>query len=90
MRYLARWLIAAQLLLSGCAMFSATPTPGPVEKVMVSVPCLEAMPAKPALRTDAELMALDRGRRTLAMWEDRRKREGYEARVEAVLEACRR
>lgn len=76
-------------LASGCAPDLRVP-----EKVSVPVPvaCVapEDVPARPALRTEADLMAMDRYRRTIAAWSDLRKLEAYAAELEAIAAGCAR
>ena len=76
-------------LAPGCAPDLKVP-----EKVDVEVPvaCVrpEDVPARPALRTEADLMAMDRYRRTLAAWSDLRKLEAYAAELEAIAAGCSR
>lgn len=61
-------------------------------KVRVPVACVDAAsrPQRPAVRTESDLMAMDRYRRTLAAWSDLRKLEIYAAELEAVVEGCSR
>lgn len=77
----------AALLLTGCAHQLTVPAE---VKVPVPVPCLKAedKPARPALKSDAELLALDRYKRTLALWVERLERQAYEAKLEAAVEGC--
>lgn len=77
-------------LLTGCGLFTTRVEIPKEVKVIVSVPCMkkENLPTPPSLRSDDELLALDRYKRTLAMWEDRRARQAFEAEQSAVLVAC--
>ena len=81
----------ALALAAGCESIPEVKVP---EKVLVQVPvaCVEAAkrPKAPELRTEAHLMAMDRGRRTLAAWSDLKKHETYMALLEAIVEACSR
>jgi hypothetical protein len=75
--------------IAGCA------TPREVPRTVreqVPIPCVarEDRPERPVLLSDAELMALDDYRRTWALWGDRLEREGYELKLEAVVEGCSR
>ena len=74
---------ALLLLLSGCA--STMP-----ETVMVPVatPCLDAMPDKPALYTDADLLKLPDTDFIVALGIDRQVRRKYIGELESVLQAC--
>lgn len=74
---------ALLLLLSGCA--STMP-----ETVMVPVPvpCLDAMPDKPALYTDADLLKLPDADFIVALGIDRQVRRKYIGELESVLQAC--
>jgi len=80
---------AAAALASGCGTGVTVPEKVPVE---VPVPCISptSRPARPAVRTQEELMAMDRYTRTLAAWSDRMKLEIYAAELEAVVEGCSR
>lgn len=84
-------ILSLSALLSACAANEPVKLP---ERVNVPVPvaCVDRkdVPERPALRTDGELMALDRYKRTLAMWEERRMREEYEKKQAAIIESCTR
>lgn len=82
-----RIFASCAFLLSGCGL---TPKVPDEVKVPVPVPCIAAedRPARPQFMSDAELLALDRYRRTRALWGDRAEREGYQAKLEAVVEGC--
>jgi len=77
--------------LSGCASRETIKLP---EKVYITVTkaCLDRkdVPVRPMLREDVELLAMDRYKRTIAMWDERRAREEYEKKQAAILEACTR
>lgn len=81
-------------LVAGAPGCSSSPTVEIPKEVQVAVPvaCVPAdqRPAPPALRSEADLMAMDRYRRTLAAWQDKRKLEIYMAQAEAIIEACSR
>lgn len=75
------------LFTAGCA--TATNVNVPKEtKVQVSTSCVKEKPKKPEIRSESDLMAMDRNRRTLAAYSDLRKLETYAAEQEAVIEAC--
>lgn len=57
-------------------------------KVQVSVPCLKEMPSRPAMRTEAEILALPNYDAGFALWEDWDVRRTYIDRLEAVLAPC--
>ncbi len=83
------WTFGA-LALASC---STEPVTVPREvKVPVPVPCVDAAkrPKAPHLRSSADLLAMDRGTRTIATWSDRLKMEIYLAELEAVVEGCSR
>jgi len=75
---------AVALLLAGCA------TPDPVTiRVPVPIKCIDRVPERPYLRTDAELLAMDDFELVLSLARDRRLFQGYTAELEAVVEGCR-
>jgi type IV pilus biogenesis protein CpaD/CtpE len=83
-------LILAAMALAGCST-TPKPPPPPVEvRVPIPVACTEAVPDRPLMPTDS-LTAADtierKARAALAEIEDR---QGYEARLLAALQNCRR
>lgn len=84
-------LVLAALLLPGCSLPMTVDVPKEV-KVRVSTSCVdpEKRPKRPELRAEADLMAMDRNRRTLAAYSDLKKHEIYMAELEAQVEACSR
>ena len=78
------WLLTS-LLLVGCA------TPDPITvRVPVRVPCIEQVPERPALLSDAELAAIESDYELIIhIARDRRLRQGYQAQLEAAIEGCR-
>lgn len=79
------------LALTGCAGWNPLSLLVPKEvAVPTPVPCIspQERPKRPALRTEAELMALDHYRRTHAAWADLKRMEGYIGELEAVVEGC--
>lgn len=82
---------AALVLAAGCESIPEIKVPETV-KVQVPVACVDPAqrPKAPPLRTEADLMAMDRGRRTLAAWADLKKHEVYTAELEAIVEGCSR
>lgn len=77
-------------MLAGCAAQTVT-VPREV-KVEVPTACVDhaSKPQRPALRTQAELLAMPQGVRTLAAWADLKAYEAYSAELEAVVEGCSR
>jgi hypothetical protein len=83
-------LVVVTVPLSGC---SSSPVEVPREvKVPTPVACVDQakIPAKPAVRSESDLVAMDRYRRTLASWSDRLKLQAYAAELEAIVEGCSR
>lgn len=74
-------------LLAGCAA-PAPRTETITVHVPVPVPCVDVLPDRPALVTDAELRAMSDYQLPLALWRDRLMRQGYESELEATLTAC--
>jgi hypothetical protein len=90
----ARFLLLCGLA-TGCAALAACSSAVQVpERVSVEVPvaCVSAadVPPRPPLRTEADLMAMDRYRRTLAAWSDLKSLEAYSAKLEAIAQGCSR
>lgn len=73
------------LLLAGC---SSVPTAPKEVRIPIPVSCIDRPPAKPSMLSDAELLALDDYGLVIALARDRRIRQGYEAELESVIEAC--
>lgn len=71
------------LALSGCA--STMPE---TVNVPIPVPCIDAMPQRPALATDAELIKLVDTDFIIALGIDRQQRIKYQAELEAILQGC--
>lgn len=81
----------ALALAAGCNSIPEVEVP---KEVLVPTPIACVDPAKrpkaPELRSEADLMAMDRYRRTLAAWQDLKKHEVYMAELEAIVEGCSR
>lgn len=79
-------LVAFAVALAGCSTIP--------DQVSVPVPvaCIPAddVPEKPAMRSEADLLNMPRGLRTLATWADLWKLHIYSARLEALVEGCSR
>lgn len=77
-------------MLAGCAAQTVT-VPKEV-RVQVPVPCVDpaSRPQRPALRTQAELLAMPQGVRTLAAWADLKAYEAWAAELDAIVEGCSR
>ena len=84
-------LVACAVPLASCSSRHELQVPKEI-KVPTPVACVDAAkrPQKPALRTEDDLLAMDRYRRTLAAWSDLKKQEAYLAELEAVVEGCSR
>ena len=78
------------LLLAGCAARPVVVTETVEVRVPVPVPCIAEMPARPAVMTDAELLALDDYRAVVALRRDRMLLVQYAAEAEAVMRPCAR
>ncbi len=78
--------------LAGCASQVATIEVPKEIRVLVPTPCVDQAkrPARPALRSAEDLMLLDRGRRTLALYSDWLTLHSYAGELEAVVEGCSR
>lgn len=75
------------LLLAACTA-PAPRTETVTVHVPVPVPCVDVVPARPPLVTDAELRAMSDYQLPLALWRDRLMRIAYESELEATLTAC--
>lgn len=84
-------LLLAVLVAAAVALAACTTIPEQV-KVPVPVACIAAadVPEKPATRSEADLLNMPRGLRTLAAWADLWKLHIYTARLEALVEGCSR
>jgi len=84
-------LVAAAPLLGGCGTSPTATVPETVDR-QVPVPCipLDGRPPRPVLRTPEELMAMERGPRTLAAWSELEKLWGYAPQLEALVDGCGR
>jgi hypothetical protein len=81
--------VAIAAALAACAPVVRVPERVAVE---VPVPCVRAadVPARPQTRSEADLMAMDRYRRTLAAWSDLKQLEAYAGELEAIAAGCSR
>ncbi len=81
--------IAAAVALASCA--GSIEVPKEV-KVEIPIACVKPqdVPQKPPIRTQGDLLAMDRYRRTLAAWSDKVKLEIYAAELEAIVTGCSR
>lgn len=84
------------VLAAGAAALAAACTPAVQipEQVRVEVPvaCVAVanVPPRPDVRTEADLLNMPRGLRTLAAWSDLKKTEIYAAELAALVEGCSR
>jgi hypothetical protein len=78
-------LLAVATSLAGCSW----PVRTVRVEVPVPVPCVQDVPSRPMLYTEAEILAMDPYRATIATWRDRRLAVDHVGVLEAVLRACR-
>lgn len=78
---------AACAVTSGCAPSVQVPERVRIE---VPVPCLDPakIPQRPAVRTQADLLRMDRFTRTLAAWQDMKRWEAYAEQLAALTSGC--
>lgn len=78
-------------ILVSCALAGCASGPQIPKEVRVPVPvsCIDQVPQRPSMLSDAELLALDDYGLVIALARDRRVRQGWEATIEALLEGCR-
>ena len=78
-------------ILAGCSSAPTIPDPPKEVRVPVPIPCLKPsdVPQRPSMLSDAQLDALDDKRAVIALGQDRRVRQAYEAKLEAVTAGCR-
>lgn len=81
-----RIALAMVLALSGCA---SVPVPPDAIRVQVPIPCIDQPPVRPSMLSDEQLSALDDYGLVIALAQDRRVRQGYQAELEAVVAGCR-
>lgn len=79
----------AVIALAGCA--SGVTVPREV-RVAVPVTCIAPAdrPERPALLSDGDILMLDTYRAVYALWGDRLELQGYQAKLEAIVEGCSR
>lgn len=84
-------VLVAASALAACSSLPEVKVPERVS-VPTPVPCVDPAqrPPAPQLRSEADLMAMDQYRRTLAAWQDLKKHEAYQAQLEAIVEGCSR
>lgn len=87
---MTRLLTCIAFSLSGCGA-TAVKLPDRVE-VPVAVPCisLSEIPERPALRTPGEILALDKYKRTLIVWDERLAAIEHADTLRAILVECAR
>ena len=87
MRLAAIILVLIHALFTwGCASVPATTE----VKVPLAVACVRAdqIPAKPATKADADILKMDRRKRTLTVWDERAQLRADDEHVRALLQAC--
>lgn len=86
-----RLTVVLCLVLAGCAgQVAEPPEPAVVRvEVPVQVPCRTERVPRPAFAVDALPVGADIGEQMRALRAERLQRKGYEARLEAAIEACR-
>lgn len=77
--------VAAALVLAGCAQGVRVPE---VVRVPVPVRCVDQVPARPALLSDAELLALDDYALPVSLARERHVLLAYVGELEAVVAGC--
>lgn len=86
----AMW-IGLSLALAGCQSQQPAPAPEPrvVEvRVPVPVPCKITPVARPAFAVDSLPLGAAIDEQMRALRAERKQRQGYEARLEAAVQAC--
>jgi hypothetical protein len=87
------YLLLLAVLVASVALAACSSVEIPKEvKVSVPVACIEPakVPPPPAVRSEADLLNMPRGLRTLAAWADLKKLEIYSAELEAIVAGCSR
>lgn len=79
------------VFLTACTPALKIPDPPKEVRVPVATPCLkpEDVPQRPSLLSDQQIDALDDKRAVIALGQDRRVRQGYQAGLEAAVKGCR-
>ena len=88
MRMIMIWMV---VLLAGCQSQQQVlpPEPRVVEvKVPVAVPCKIAPVQRPAFAVDSLPLGAPIDQQMRALRAERKQRQGYEARLEAAVQAC--
>jgi type IV pilus biogenesis protein CpaD/CtpE len=83
--------VACAALAAGCSSAPRVDVPTEV-RVRVPVACVDAAERleRPPLRSRSDLIAMDRYRRTLAVWSEWLELQAYAAKLEALVEGCSR
>lgn len=83
---------SAAVALASCSSAPAAVRVPERVAIEVPVPCVrpQDLPQRPQVRSEVDLMAMDRYRRTLAAWSDLKKLEAYAAELEAIAAGCSR
>jgi len=84
-------IVIAALALASCSSVPKIDVPKEV-RLPVPIPCVDAAkrPKPPAVVPIDDLLAMDKGTRTLRAWANLERLVAYAAEVEAVVEGCSR
>jgi len=77
--------LLSSLFLTACQSIPEAPT---VVKIPIIAPCIDTIPPKPPLVTDAELLAMPDSAFVIAIAADRIERGKWMAVAEAVMAGC--
>jgi hypothetical protein len=80
------YIISAFLYMTGC---TSAPTIPETVQIPVRVSCIDHLPEKPKLHTDAEIKAMPDYEAILTLLADRVEDAIYRGQMEAVMEGCR-
>lgn len=83
--------VVSCIALAGCSSAPLIPDPPKEVRIPVPVACIKPddVPQRPSMLSDAQLDALDDKRAVIALGQDRRVRQAYQAQLEAAVKGCR-